>query len=96
MEPRVPLDLRAGGGRRDSFSDVPGGGDSELSLSLLIARFKRPEAVCGEPGLLFPVFVTPSLKMWIVSVVEETARNVESRLKDMLYIVDGYVPRRNW
>lgn len=31
-----------------------------------------------------------------MSEAEETQRRVELRLKDMLYIVEGYVPRLNW
>src|SRR5512142_3360931 len=38
----------------------------------------------------------PSRKMWTVSDVDDTQTRVELKLKDMLYIVDGYVPRRNW
>lgn len=34
--------------------------------------------------------------MCTVSVVEETQSRVELKLKDMLYIVEGYVPLRNW
>ncbi len=34
--------------------------------------------------------------MWTVSVVDETHSRVELKLKDMLYIVEGYVPLRNW
>jgi len=37
-----------------------------------------------------------SLKMWIVSVAEETQRSVLAALKDMLYIRAGMLPRRNW
>ena len=37
-----------------------------------------------------------SLKMWIVSVAEETQRRLEVALKDMLKIRDGIEPRRNW
>jgi hypothetical protein len=33
--------------------------------------------------------------MCTVSVVDETQSKVELILNDMLYIVDGYVPRRN-
>jgi len=38
----------------------------------------------------------PSLKMWIVSVAEETQRREEVALKDMLKMREGMEPRRNW
>lgn len=37
-----------------------------------------------------------SLKMWTVSVAEETQRRVEVALKDMQYMRAGMLPRRNW
>jgi len=36
------------------------------------------------------------LKMWIVSVAEETQRRDEVALKDMLKMREGMEPRRNW
>lgn len=38
----------------------------------------------------------PSLKMWIVSVAEETQSRLEVALKDMLKMREGIEPRRNW
>jgi hypothetical protein len=37
-----------------------------------------------------------SLKIWIVSVAEETQRSVLAALKLMLYIRAGMLPLRNW
>ena len=43
---------------------------------------------CAEGGV--------SLKMWMVSVAEETQRREEVALKDMLKMREGMEPRRNW
>ena len=37
-----------------------------------------------------------SLKMWTVSLAEETQRRVEAGLNVMLYMFAGIEPRRNW
>lgn len=37
-----------------------------------------------------------NLKTWTVSVEEETQSSVEVVLNDMLYILEGIEPRRNW
>lgn len=37
-----------------------------------------------------------SLNTWTVSVDEETQRRVDVVLNDMLYILEGIEPRRNW
>lgn len=53
----------------------------------------------GEVGSAW-VFVAAvcglSLKMWMVSVAEETQRSVLVALKDMQCILAGMLPRRNW
>lgn len=48
-----------------------------------------------ETLLLRLVFGAPSLKMWTVSVADETLSSVEVELKDMLYILAGIDPLLN-
>jgi hypothetical protein len=71
-------------------------GTSSLARLLL-----RPRIGGGGPGsddtLLFrPAFGVPSLKTCIVMVADETASSDETELKDMLNILAGIEPRRNW
>lgn len=68
--------------KRDSRGDV-GGDVGEVGRSCELPF----DGV--EPG-------GASLKMWIVSVAEETQRRVEVALKLMQYIRAGMLPRRNW
>lgn len=96
MLPNVPLGFRDVA--IDSVISLPGEvppvGDS-LPSSKLRERPQRSLGETGDPGLLVEAG-PPKRNMWTVSVVEDTHNNVELRLNDMLYIVDGYVPLRNW
>lgn len=46
--------------------------------------------------LLRPLFDSPRRKMWTVSVAEDTLSRVDVELKDMLNILAGIDPLRNW
>jgi hypothetical protein len=58
-------------------------------------RFVRGELGASEPA---PVLLLglARRKMCIVSEADDTQSRVEVRLNDMLYMVEGMVPRRNW
>ena len=64
-----------------------------LSLSL---SAPSPELVGGERSIEGLRCDPPNLKMWTVSEAEEMHSNEEVVLKDMLKILDGIEPRRNW
>jgi len=95
MLPKLPLGFLVAS-EDSAFSlpgDVPAVGDS-APLSKLRERFHLSFVDFGESGMPLPT--APRRKICTVSVVEETQSRVELKLKDMLYIVDGYVPLRNW
>lgn len=71
-------------------------GTSSLARLLL-----RPLDEGGLPGIDETLFARPALggpsrKMWTVSVAEDTHSRVEVELNDMLYILAGIEPLRNW
>lgn len=65
-------------------------------LSRVVLEGLRESAPIGEAGRSSEVPWWPSLKIWIVSVAEETQSSVDVILKDMLKIRDGIEPLRNW
>ena len=83
MLPIVPLGLRVmvGGSAESLPGEVPVVGDS-APLSKLRDLLHLSFNDFGESGKTSAA--PPSRKMWTVSVVDDTQRRVELRLKDML------------
>jgi hypothetical protein len=79
---------------------VPNSSDISSLVRLLLRWCDALMEFVGPEDMLLLrlelVLGAPSLKMWTVSVAEETLRSVEVELKDMLNILAGMDPLLNW
>ena len=99
MPIRVPLCLRDSA---DVVMSLPLGNSAceSLAAGLVLRSLSviapMPELLGGERSIDGRRCAPPSLKMWTVSEAEEMQSREEVVLKDMLKILDGIEPRRNW
>ena len=78
-------------GNSESFrSSLGSAGEPLPSLHRLL--LKKPTELSGDGT----GSCGPNLKIWMVSVADETQRSVEVTLNDMLKIREGMEPLRNW
>lgn len=80
----------------ESFISSPGStGDSLPWLQRRLSK-KPGDLLGGDTGSTNGEVCGPSLKIWTVSVADETQRRVEVTLNDILKIREGMEPLRNW
>lgn len=66
-------------------------------VRLPLRAWDAPMGLLGpEDTLLLLLLGAPKRKMWTVSVADDTLSKVDVELKDMLYILAGMEPLRNW